>query len=217
MSERVERQPPITLAFAGGVSAIVCYIAGSLAAWKFYPRSFSPVTSWLSQLGDYSRNPNGAVFYNAGCIATATALLMFMAGLSSLRTKNRQTDRLLTASQLAGLLSVFCLIMLAVYSEDQLRRHMVYSNGFFSLFPLFVILLSSALITHPQIPRTVGMVGFGVVLVGIAFHLVYPVSRPLEWFTEAGFLSFVGLVAWSARTRRPRQLGPESPGRSRAR
>jgi hypothetical membrane protein len=208
MREDVERQPPATLAFAGGVAAIVCYLGGSLAAWVFYPRSFSPVTSWLSQLGDHARNPSGAVFYNAGCIATATALLMFMAGLSSVRTTNRQRNRLVTASQLAGLLSAFCLVMLAVYSEDQLRRHMIYSNGFFASFPLFVILLSSALTRHPHIPSAVSLVGFGVVLVGIAFHLVYPVSRPLEWVTEAGFLSFVGLVAWSTRTL--------WPGRSRA-
>jgi hypothetical membrane protein len=201
MIDMAERQRPASLAFAGGVTAIACYLVGSLAAWGFYPRAFSPATSWLSQLGDHARNPNGAVFYNAGCIATATALLMFIAGLSSLRTNSRPRDRLVTASQFVGLLSAFCLIMLAVYSEDQLRRHMIYSNGFFSSFPLFVILLSCALTTHPQIHPTVAIVGFGVVLVGIAFHLVYPVSRPLEWVTEAGFLSFVGLVAWSTRTR----------------
>jgi hypothetical membrane protein len=201
MKDTTARQPALTLATIGGVAAIVCYLTGSLAAWGFYPRSFSPVTSWLSQLGDHVRNPNGAVFYNAGCIATATALLMFMAGLSSLRTNSRQRNRLVTASQFVGLLSAFCLIMLAVFSEDQLRRHMIYSNGFFSSFPLFVVLLSCALTTHPQTHRTVAIVGFGVVLVGIAFHVVFPVSRPLEWVTEAGFLSFVGLVAWSSRTR----------------
>jgi len=48
--------------------------------------------------------------------------------------------------------------------------------------------------------KRVGALGFAVVLLGLAFHIGFPRSRPLEWATELGFLVYVGLLAYSSRS-----------------
>jgi hypothetical membrane protein len=188
-----------TLAFAAGVAAIGLYLACSTAAWWFYPRPFSPLRNWLSDLGNSLRNPRGALFYNVGCALTAAALFLFVLGLSRWRSGRRLRDGLIAAAQVAGIVSAFSLLMVGVYSQDLARQHLFYSNSFFSSFPVFMVLHSTALTGHPRSGRSLGILGFVVVVVGLGFHWLFPVSRPLEWVTEAGFLLFVGLVAWNTQ------------------
>jgi hypothetical membrane protein len=195
-SER--RRAGITLAFGGGMGAIVLYVVCSMVAWWVYPHSFSPLRNWLSDLGDRSRNPEGAPFYDVGCIVTAGALLLFMVGLRRWGSGHPRR-RALVAAQLAGLASVVFLAMLGVYSQDRLREHMIYSNWFFVCFSIFVTLLSTALFTQLHFKRSVAVLGFAVVLVSLAYHSVFPLSRPLEWITEFGFLLYVALVAFTTQ------------------
>jgi hypothetical membrane protein len=199
MDTRAQREPGISLAFAGGMAAILSYVGCTAAAWWLYPGRFIPLHSWLSALGDRSHNPQGALFYDVGCALTAAALLFFILGLRQWRSRRSGRDALLAAAQVAGIASAFFLLMVGVYSQDRLRLHLLYSNSFFSSFPVFILLLSTVLIGHPRSARSIGIAGFLVVLIGLAFHTLFPRSRPLEWITEFGFLAYVGLVAWGTR------------------
>jgi hypothetical membrane protein len=199
----------INLAFGGGMAAIVLYVVCSMAAWWVYPNRFTPLKNWLSDLGDRSRNPQGAPFYNVGCILTAAALLLFVLGLSRWRSEHRRRNALIVASQLAAFGSIVFLVMLGLYSQERLHEHLIYSNWFFVCFSLFMALLSAALITDPHFKKSVGILGFAVVLVSFAFHSLFPLSRPLEWMTEFGFLVYVALVALS--TQRALTIGSSRP------
>lgn len=180
------------------MGAIVLYVVCSTAAWWVYPSSFTPAKNWLSDLGDRSRNPSGAEFYDIGCILTAAALLLFVLGLSKWGS-GRPRRNVLIAAQLAGLTSVFFLVMLGLYSQDRLREHLIYSNWFFFCFSVFTVLLSTALLTQRHFRKSVAILGFAVVLVSLGFHSVFPLSRPLEWITESSFLVYVALVAWNTQ------------------
>ena len=192
----------IPLAFAGGMGAILAYLICSAMAWSLYPGPFGPLRNWLSDLGNPVRNPAGAAWYNAGCILTALGLLVFVLGLSSWRSGKPTGNALIATSQLTGIASVVSLAMIGVYSENHLRQHMISSNWFFACFPLFIVLFSTGVITHPRSRKDIGMLGLGVVVLGLVFHLIFPKSRPLEWVTELGFLLYVGVVAWSTRVHR---------------
>jgi hypothetical membrane protein len=194
-----ENRPASNLAFAGGMGAIAAYLVGAGVSWWLYPDRFTPLRNWLSDLGNYRRNPDGAVFYNIGCVLTALALLVFVVGLSSWRSGALRERALIVGSQLTGFASVVSLAGIGVYSEDRIHQHMVYSNWFFASFPLFIVLLSSGIIRHPRTHKSVAALGFAVVLLGLAFHMVFPRSRPLEWVTELGFLMYVGLLAANSR------------------
>jgi hypothetical membrane protein len=197
--DTAENRSGSNLAFAGGIGAIVVYLVGAALSWWLYPDRFTPLRNWLSDLGNYRRNPDGAVFYNIGCVLTAVTLLVFVLGLSSWRSGALRERALIASSQLTGFASVVSLAGLGIYSEDRIHQHMVYSNWFFASFPLFIVLLSSGIIRHPRIQKSVAGLGFAVVLLGLAFHVIFPRSRPLEWVTELGFLFYVGLLAFNSR------------------
>jgi hypothetical membrane protein len=216
----VEDRPVRNLVFAGGIAAIVVYLLGAVTSWWFYPGPFTPLGNWLSDLGHYRRNPDGAVFYNMGCVLTAGALLVFVVGLGGWRSRALRGRALIASCQLSGLASVVSLAGLGLYSEDRMHQHMIYSNWFFASFPLFIVLLSSGIIGHPRVSKRVGALGFAVVLLGLGFHLLLPGSRPLEWATELGFLLFVGVLASSTQDyldeRRMHGSTPEPPIELRA-
>jgi hypothetical membrane protein len=191
------------LALAGGLAAIIAYLVSTTAAWLLYPGSFTPFKNWLSDLGNPVRNPSGAIWYNTGCVLTALGLLLFILGLSRWRSARSTQNALIWTSQVTGLASVVSLALIGVYSENHLRRHMLYSNWFFASFPLFIGLFSTGLINHRNGSKRIGLAGLGVVVVGLWFHLVFPGSRPLEWVTELAFLIYVGMVAWNTGAERP--------------
>ena len=200
----VNRNRPagITLAFASGLAAIVLYVVCTAISWSFYPEAFGPLTHWLSYLGDPVRNPRGAVFYNAGCVLTGAALLLFVIGLGRWQRQGARSKSLI-AAQLVGLASAFFLVMLGFHSQERLKEHMYYSNRFFISFPVFITLLSSALYAQPYSKKGLAAVGFAVVAIGLAFHGLFPVNRPMEWITELSFMVYVALVAWTTQKSLP--------------
>ena len=207
----VENRPAgVNLAFAGGMGAILAYLTGTMISWWFYPTRFTPLRNWLSDLGNHARNPSGAFFYNVGCVLTALALLVFVLGLGRWRSGALGRSALIASSQLTGFASVVSLAGLGLYSEDRMHQHMLYSNWFFASFPLFIVLLSGGLLNHPRFGKSLGLLGFAVVLPGLAFHLAFPRSRPLEWATELGFLLYVGWLAISTQVSYRRGSSPSS-------
>ncbi|MBD3339254.1 MAG: hypothetical protein GF353_09095 [Candidatus Lokiarchaeota archaeon] len=64
-----------------GVSVILIYCLMTFISVSLFPSSFSPVDNWLSDLGNSSYNPNGAIFYNLGCILTGIALFPFFGSM----------------------------------------------------------------------------------------------------------------------------------------
>jgi hypothetical protein len=120
---------------------------------------------------------------------------VFMLGLSRWRSGRPMRKALVAASQLAGFASVVFLVMLGLYSQERLREHLIYSNWFFFCFWVFTALLSTVLFTHSRFKKIVAILGFAVALDSFALHLLFPLSQPLEWITEFGFLVYVALVA----------------------
>jgi len=80
------RRPILSVA---GVVVIIFYCAFTFTSIALFPTAFSPIDNWLSDLGNPSFSPHGAVFYNVGCILTVLALMPFLAGLYKWYTNER--------------------------------------------------------------------------------------------------------------------------------
>jgi len=57
-----------------GVLVILFYCAFTLTSIALFPRPVNPLNDWLSDLGNSSYSPRGAIFYNTGCVLTGIAL-----------------------------------------------------------------------------------------------------------------------------------------------
>jgi len=133
-----------------GVAVIVLYCAFTFTSWALYPTPYSPVDNWLSDLGNSTYNPSGAILYNLGCILTGIALFPFFGGLYKWYTNDKGRRILLMITQAIGLFAAFSLVMIGVFSEDSGELHILWSSIFFLLNLLVLILMGVSLFTHPN-------------------------------------------------------------------
>jgi len=179
-----------------GVAVIVLYCAFTFTSWALYPTPYSPVDNWLSDLGNSTYNPSGAILYNLGCILTGIALFPFFSGLYKWYTNEKGRKILLMITQATGLLAALSLIMIGVFSEDSGELHSLWSSIFFALNLLVLILMGVALFTHPNYMKPIAYYGFIVAAINLLFVLIYRIPL-FEWFTVFTALGYVGLLVYN--------------------
>lgn len=179
-----------------GVAVIVLYCVFTFASWALYPAAYSPVTNWLSDLGNSTYNPKGSILYNLGCILTGIELFPFFIGLYRWYTDERWRRTALLVTQAVGCLAAFSLIMIGVFSEDYGSLHHLWSSVFF-LFNLIVLILAAAsLFTHPRYIKAIAYYGFVVVAINLMYVSLSDTPL-LEWFTVFTALGYVGLLTYN--------------------
>jgi hypothetical membrane protein len=128
LASRVSKRAVLPVA---GVLVILFYCAFTLTSVLLFPRPVSPLNDWLSDLGNSSYNPRGAIFYNVGCVLTGLALLPFFVGFYYWYTDEKWRKSLIVVTQAVGFIAAFALIMIGVFSEDAGAIHHLWSLMFF--------------------------------------------------------------------------------------
>jgi hypothetical membrane protein len=180
------------LSSIAGILVIVFYCIFTFTSAALYIGPWSPFP-YLSDFGNSLLNPAGAVFYNLGCILTGIMLFPFYIGLYKWYTKEPWRKILIIVTQIIGIASGFALIMIGVFSEDSGAPHLLWSDVFFFLNLLVLILANISLITHPKFIKPIAVYGFIVAAINLAFVFLTS-SSIIEWFTVFTALGFAGLL-----------------------
>jgi hypothetical membrane protein len=184
------------LSVVAGATVIILYCVFTFSSWALFPTAYSPTTNWLSDLGNSTYNPKGAILYNVGCILTGMGLFPFFFGMSWWCTNEKWRKTALITTQAIGCLAAFALIMIGVFSEDSGWLHHLWSQIFFLLNLIVLIVIGASLFTHTRYIKAIAYYGFIVALINLAF--VFASSTPvLEWFTVFTALGYVGLLAYN--------------------
>jgi len=191
--EKLSKWPVLSVA---GILVIVFYCAFTFTSIALFPGPFSPVNNWLSDLGNSSYSPRGAIFYNVGCILTGLALFPFFAGFYKWYTDEKWRKSLMMITQAVGFIAAFALIMIGVFSEDYGAAHLFWSQVFFILNLMVLILANASLMTHRKFIRPVGYYGFAVAVVNLLF-VALSNTPILEWFTVFTALGYVEFLAYN--------------------
>lgn len=183
-----------SLSFITGILIILIYPIFTILAYRQYPLAYSPLDNWLSDLGNPSRNPNGAAFYNTGIIVAALLLMLFFLGLSGWKlTARRPQVILLRLAQALGILGAFCMVMSALFPINLLEIHSFWSTFLYILLSTSFVFLATALRYHPGVPRWLLLLGGTTAAIVILTSFLTTVYI-LEWITVFLFLSYVCLV-----------------------
>ena len=181
-----------------GIFVVLFYCLFTAASWALYPYPFSPLTNYLSRLGDYPYSPIGAYFYNAGCILTGAALIPFFVGLRHWYAESVLERILLILGQVIGVCSAVALMMIGVFSEDKGAPHMLASSTFFELMFVVLILVGVALLLHPRFLKLIALYGLAIAFSDLI--LAFTTGGPLvEWFavfSALGYIAFVSIGTW---------------------
>jgi len=153
---------------------------------------------WLSDLGNVNYNPNGAIFFNTGCILTSLVLIIFFAGYSHWNFASRNKNSLLITSKLAGFFDAFTLAMLGIYPETTIYVHNIFAFMFFYTNMAFMILASITFFLHARSFKGVSIYGLLVAAISLAFLVLPVVPQILEWIVVVSSLGFVGMMVANA-------------------
>jgi hypothetical membrane protein len=183
----------LSLSFVTSLFAVLCYLTFASLAFAQYPLPYSPMSNWLSDLGNADLNPHGAFFYNIGIVVTGVLLLFFL-GLSQWKMENNRIQNLmLRLTQGFGILGALALVMSGLYPINFSELHSFFSISLYILLGIAFFFSVAALRYYPTCPKWLLILGALAALVDIlsgVFHSVYV----LEWVTVSLFLCYPVLL-----------------------
>ena len=181
-----------------GITAVLLYMVFSLIAFLYFPTAYSPFANWLSDLGNPTKNPSGAIFYKLSGILTSIALVPFFLGLYRWNTGEKKIRILLVVAQVSGILFAASFIMTALFPlgvNDSI--HSLFSIMLFIFIGFFELFSASAIRRIPNRVKWVPYFGFSIAAVnfmlGVSFNFVdFFVG---EWIMIGMFIAYILILA----------------------
>ena len=196
MRSRTPRSSYPLATVAGAASIIVCVsLAGAAYAW--YPWAFSPMTNWISDLGNTLLSPIGSILFRLDMVIVGVGLAAFFLGLRALTHGQRIWIKLLIGlGQIGGLVASLAVTMTGIYSEDQNTAHALWASILFISLAVTVMFIGWGLFFHPRVQSLLGAFAFAV----CAADVVSIVNRShwLEWVAVPLLLVFVAQLSYGA-------------------
>ena len=185
-----------TLATVAGGATLVVYALGVAVSLAFFPGRFRITQSYLSDLGNATLNPRGALAYDVGIAVAGACLFPFFFGLRVWRTDVTWRNRVLGATRAIGAFEGATLILIGAHPTG--AAHVTWSNAQFFSNLLVLGLGTTALFGHPRFVKAIGYFAIVAIVLQAAALVLILLGRssPLvEWLTVITTLVFVALVA----------------------
>ncbi len=179
------------------ILAVCIYVVFTTVAILNYPLPYSPLTNWLSDFGNPTRNPAGAIYYNTGGILTSAVLVLFFAGVYKWNTGDRKVKVFLLLSQISGIVFAFSFIMSALFPlgvNDSV--HSFFSIMLFVFIGFFEVFSASA-IRRNSAKKPIAYFGFVAAMINFAFGVSFNFMNLFigEWIIIAVFIAYIIILA----------------------
>jgi hypothetical protein len=180
-----------------GIVCIPVYVAFTFISHIFNTK-INPLINWLSDFGNYTLNPSGALFYNAGCILVALLLAVFYLGLAEWYKKREIEKKYIICYVCARISGIAASVFLVLASVLTLGTNDAL-HGTFSMLNMigmdcFIVFTSIAFVLHPDIKSRIGITGF----IAVAFNIVtmnfFSDFYLAEWIYFMLFMIYVVIV-----------------------
>ena len=152
-----------------GIIAVFQYIFFSFLAFLVFPESFDPFNNFLSQLGNYDINPDGAIFYFLAIIFSGILTVLFYWGFYSHFSEEKPV-LVLKVVLILGVANGFSIFMSGIFAESvNYPLHFIFSFSiFFTLLPL-LILINVYLWKTQNYTMFISLLGFTVAVIDFIF------------------------------------------------
>ncbi len=185
-----------------GIVAAVIYVVFTLVAILYFPKPYSPLNNWLSDFGNPTQNPSGAIYYNTGGILTSAVLVLFFAGMYKWNTGDRKMKTFLLVSQISGIVFALAFMMSAIFPlgvNDSV--HSFFSIMLFVFIGFFEVFSASAIRRNP-LQKRLAYFGFTAAMVNFAFGISFNFMNLFigEWIIIAVFIAYTITLALTQKT-----------------
>ncbi len=186
----------LALTPTAGAVAILAYLCFALTSYAYYPTAFNPLDNWLSDLGNGSLNPPGALLYRLGSVLTGVLLALFFIGLRAVyRNQPTRVRIFFLLGQVFGVIGAFALLMSGVFSLGAHASHAFWSVLLFISFGTAIFFCGWAFLYFPRLSRGLSYFAFAITASDWVMS-AFNGSRLLEWIVVALMLAFVGAVSY---------------------
>jgi hypothetical protein len=197
MNEKRKNQPVALLA---GVAAVAIYLIFTAIALSNYPEAYSPLTNWLSDLGNPIANPSGAVFYNLGCILTSVILFAFFISANVWNIGDKKIRIFLTIAQIAGILSSIALIITALFPlGPHTAIHSLSGKIHIIFIGFFLTFSATVLLKHNASIKWFAYFGFLSAAVNFVYGAFLNSVFFAEWLAIGMFIIYTLMIAFNSR------------------
>lgn len=203
---------PTTSALLALAAALV-YVVFALVSALYFPAAYSPLTNWLSDLGNPTQNPSGALYYNLGGALTSLVLLAFFASMATWKATDRKTKTLLRLSQIFGLAFACAFIVTVIYPlgvDDQI--HSGFSVVLFVCAGFFEIFSATAMRRNAG-DKKLFLFGITVALVNFVFGVSFNFANVFigEWVMIGLLIAYTLTLALTRKEQQPNLPLPTNP------
>jgi hypothetical protein len=188
------------VSLVSGVTAAAVYLVFTTVAFFKYPAGYSPLTNWLSDLGNPLVNQSGAIFYNLGCILTSFSLIAFYIGLRAWNKRDKKLNIIMKIAQISGIFSSVFLIITALFPLGSHTPIHVFSGKMHVIFLGFFLTFSAtALLKHPASIKWFAYFGFFSALVNFIYGAFLYSAFAAEWIAIGMFIIYVLMISYNSR------------------
>lgn len=179
-----------------GIAAVAAFVLGTLVSVLNYP-GFSLSEVWTSDLGNYGRNLQGAMLYNAGGAIAGVLLVPFALSIRRWYDLAKGQKFFYDVAMHFGMLVSLGIFMQAVFPRGT-DLHTSWSTV--ALFAMaFVLLFANvALSGNRMFFRPIGYFGFTSLLALLAFFVLYALDRSpvvVEWIAVFSYFLWALLLS----------------------
>ncbi|MFX0073050.1 MAG: hypothetical protein ACFFAO_18385 [Candidatus Hermodarchaeota archaeon] len=192
----IPRKWPISFVF--GIVAIVIFWTFAFISMAHYPGVYNPFMNWMSDLGNVELNPEGAIYFNIGIMATGVSLVPFFIGLYEWYIGGKRNKRLTMMTQIAGFYCSFAMVMCGIYPENYFLIHIFWAMSLF-IMTMFTFIFPSIALYKYKFTRNVAKFGFSAAAINLILWIfIIPI---MEWATILLSFFFIGVIVYSMKIR----------------
>ena len=171
----------LTLTAVAGALSILVYLCFTVISYAYYPASYNPRDNWLSDLGNGSLNPSGALLYRLGCILTGALLALFFVGLRVMRQgQPKKVTIFFSLSQGFGLIAALALVLTGIFSMGAHASHSFWSAVLYISFGTAVFFCGWAFLYLPRFSRSLSYLALAITMINWLMS-AFNKTHFLEW------------------------------------
>ncbi|MDA4124021.1 MAG: hypothetical protein OK438_01030 [Thaumarchaeota archaeon] len=186
------------MGYVTGGFAILGYLFFTAIAYIMYPSAYTPTANWLSDLGNYSRNPAGALFYDVGVFLTGALIAAFAISYLAWRKELRRRGQvLLSIGVVSGVAAGVSLASTGFFPLPTPVHGLIGMSFQINMADL-IVFSTVALLRHPKFIRPIAYFAFVSVIADLNFSVLN--NTPIfEWLDIGLFLVYAALMAFNFR------------------
>lgn len=186
------------LSVVSGLFVILTFWTSVFISMILFIGTYNPYMNWMSDLGNVNQNPEGAFFFNTGCIVSGIIMFVFFIGLYEWYIGGTKNKRWTILTQIAGFYVSFSMIMIGVFPINYPIMHGIFAASLF-FASAFTFILPAIALYKFKFTRKIAKFGFIAGAINLVLWvLFFPI---IEWATILLSFVYIAIIMYSMQKR----------------